>query len=162
MLWTLRLLCRFLSVLLSQTLVHFWLLGAIYGNCLTLCFTAPSASLAQGLSQPHSVHLIHLLSYCTCSGSSWYFPYPGLPGHPLKVKGDKCAEHLLLLPTPLLNYKVHSCLGESDYALGSSHHVTGIGTQDDTYGFCPLTCLVYHSYFTRITLPKQRPCVTES
>ena len=59
------------------------------------------------------VYLIHLLSYCTCSDSSWYSPYPGLPGCPLKVKRDKCAEHLLLLPTPLLTYKVHACLDES-------------------------------------------------
>ena len=64
--------------------------------------------------------------------------------------------HLLLLSSPLLNYEALSVLVNQHHALGSSHHVTGIATQDDTYWLCLLTFLIYHSYLARVTFLKQR------
>lgn len=64
--------------------------------------------------------------------------------------------HLLPLSSTLLNYEALSVLGNQRCALGSSHHVTGIDTQDDTYWLCLLTFLIYHSYFARVTFLKQR------
>lgn len=119
-----------LNALLSQTLVHCWLPEATCENCLH------RAEASSFLSPVSLSSVCHSFMVCVSPASSPFLLY--LLWFRLTLPISRTTwmpseSHLLLLSSPLLNYEALSVLGNQHCALGSSHHVTGIDTQDDTY-----------------------------